>query len=55
MADLREALGAFRLWWLAEHTKEPERYPLEQEHTNRGLWHQAFLLFVAERPDLVGV
>jgi hypothetical protein len=42
MLEMQEKLTAFEIWWLEQHEKDPEAFPLTMESGNEGLWDEMF-------------
>jgi hypothetical protein len=55
--EKRAEIETFRAWWLENHQKAPEKFPLEVPAENAGLWDEMLLDFdqssdeAPEEPD----
>ena len=46
MEELRGDVEAFEKWWMKEHKKNPEHFPLEFPEDDAGSWTEQFIWFM---------
>ena len=47
--EMIQDLARFHAWWVVEHIKDPESFPMEFPDWNAGAWQEHFLAYTESR------